>query len=60
MSDKETLIKMFERASIEYTDTTIFAKHGKSHIIIGRGYIGFSTWFSFSNDGSLENVEAGE
>lgn len=60
MSDKEKLIEMFQRAKIDFDDTTVYAEPGHSVIIVERGYVGFSTWFSFRDNDSLEDVEAGE
>ena len=54
MTDKETLIEMFKRNKIEYTD------EDTGNLSIEAGYVCFVSVFAFNEDGSLASVEAYE
>lgn len=45
---------MLNRAKIE------FSEDSDGDITVERGYIGFFTFFTFNEDGSLKNMEAAE
>jgi hypothetical protein len=66
MTDRETLIAMFQRQGIEYSvkEDDHPRKEGiataPSPLVVEGGYLGFYTWFSFNVDGTLASVEAFE
>ncbi len=57
MKDIDILKEMFDKAKIEYTTKEY---EGKPALYIERGYVGFSSEFSFSPDGKLLDVRAYE
>lgn len=54
MNDRDTLIAMLDRADIE------FEKDDEETIVVEGGYVGFSSWFTFDEDGKLKTVKAYE
>lgn len=56
MTDKEVITKILEKANIEYD----FYDNDSNVMYVERGYAGFTSCFTFDEDGNLKNVEAGE
>lgn len=53
-TDREVLLDMLKRANIEVQDL------GGTELVVTRGYIGFSTTFTFDDDGNLKDMGAYE
>lgn len=58
MSDVEVFKAMIERVGIVYT--SLQGKENTITLMIEEGYIGFVTYITFSADGALLAIEAGE